>query len=289
MPLSEKARERLADVRELEPTSNGELKDRWGMDSDQDVARYLRDELGEYVYRDDNSKIRAVEGSPDVKPENDGDTSETGAVPQESGGEREGDQEPSERDEGTDEQAQHADETPSGQTLDLQSVETGEGSETGGAGSGTGPTGGQRVELPDDPVTDDGSSDLRPAGGSGGGDGETKPECPECGDVLFRGLEFTAMLNDLKRRREDIRRFLQANQGAAPEFACRDIAGCGYYVEDGEAREFNSPKGKGGWGRRVALGVGTAAVAGVAGLAVSQNAGQNNDDRILGGGGDRVV
>jgi len=57
--INETARERLEDVRELAPTSNGELRDRWDMDSTREVARYLREELGEYTYRDENSKIRA--------------------------------------------------------------------------------------------------------------------------------------------------------------------------------------------------------------------------------------
>lgn len=60
MNLSDTARERLEDVRELEPTSNSELRDRWDMDSGKEVARYLREELSEHVYRDDDSRIRAV-------------------------------------------------------------------------------------------------------------------------------------------------------------------------------------------------------------------------------------
>lgn len=60
MTLSETARERLRDVRDLEPTTNGELRDRWGMDSGKDVAAYLRGELSEHTYRDENGKIRAV-------------------------------------------------------------------------------------------------------------------------------------------------------------------------------------------------------------------------------------
>jgi len=55
----ETALERLEDVRELDPTSNGELRDRWGMDSTREVAQYLREELAEHTYRDDDSRIRA--------------------------------------------------------------------------------------------------------------------------------------------------------------------------------------------------------------------------------------
>jgi hypothetical protein len=60
MTLSEEARERLADVVELQPTKNGELADRWGMDGGSEVHGYLEDELGEYYYRDDDSLIRAT-------------------------------------------------------------------------------------------------------------------------------------------------------------------------------------------------------------------------------------
>ena len=61
MTLSEEARERLADVVELQPTKNGELQDQWGMDSGSDVHQYLETELKEYYYRDDDSLIRATE------------------------------------------------------------------------------------------------------------------------------------------------------------------------------------------------------------------------------------
>lgn len=320
MALSEKARERLQDVRDLEPTSNGELRDRWNMDSGRDVARYLRSELGEYTYRDDESRIRVVDDAPDPEPESesDSDTSETGAVTHEQGEASLADPDPSESDGGADEQAETATETTTGETLDLQPVESHDTDrETRDAGGGTSSTGGQQVSLPDDPVTDDRSSDLQPAGssgsgsgglrpasGSGGGGDETRAECPECGDVLFRGMEFNALMNDLKRSRKDIRRFLKANQGAAPELACRDIVGCGYYVEDGEARTFNAPKRKRGWGRKLGLGLGAVAMG--VGLAASQNDGQGgkttidlggggggfgggNDDSILGGGDNRVV
>jgi len=61
MTLSEEAQDRLADVVELQPTKNGELADRWGMDGGSEVHGYLEDELGEYYYRDDDSLIRATE------------------------------------------------------------------------------------------------------------------------------------------------------------------------------------------------------------------------------------
>ncbi|MFW6003930.1 MAG: DUF5797 family protein [Halanaeroarchaeum sp.] len=60
MSLSETARERLADVVELQPTKNKELQRRWGMESGSEVHRYLEDELRDYYYRDENSLIRAT-------------------------------------------------------------------------------------------------------------------------------------------------------------------------------------------------------------------------------------
>lgn len=84
MALDETARERLGDVRELQPTSNSELAERWGMDSGKDVAAYLRDVLGEHTYRDDDSRIRAVDGtddatSPEAEPRESTERSQNGA------------------------------------------------------------------------------------------------------------------------------------------------------------------------------------------------------------------
>jgi hypothetical protein len=59
--LSETARERLADVVELQPTKNAELQERWGLDSGSEVHQFLENDLGEYYFRDDNSLIRATE------------------------------------------------------------------------------------------------------------------------------------------------------------------------------------------------------------------------------------
>lgn len=59
--LSETARERLADVVELQPTKNAELMDRWGIESGSEVHAYLEGELEEYYYRDENSLIRATD------------------------------------------------------------------------------------------------------------------------------------------------------------------------------------------------------------------------------------
>ncbi|MFB6309479.1 MAG: DUF5797 family protein [Haloarculaceae archaeon] len=60
MTLSEEARERLADIVELQPTKNGDLQDRWGMDSGSDVHQYLESELGDYYYRNEDSLICAT-------------------------------------------------------------------------------------------------------------------------------------------------------------------------------------------------------------------------------------
>ncbi|PSP40358.1 hypothetical protein BRC68_17970 [Halobacteriales archaeon QH_6_64_20] len=60
MSLSEEARERLADVVALQPTKNGELQDRWNLESGKQVHGYLEAELAEYYYRDESSLIRAT-------------------------------------------------------------------------------------------------------------------------------------------------------------------------------------------------------------------------------------
>lgn len=60
MTLSEEARDRLADVVELQPTKNAELQERWGVDGGSEVHGYLESELKEYYYRDDDSMVRAT-------------------------------------------------------------------------------------------------------------------------------------------------------------------------------------------------------------------------------------
>lgn len=52
---------RLSDVVTMQPTSNGELASRWGLDSGKEVHRYLSSTLDEYVYRDETVRIRATE------------------------------------------------------------------------------------------------------------------------------------------------------------------------------------------------------------------------------------
>ena len=60
MTLSAEARERLADVVALQPTKNGELQSKWGLESGSDVHQYLESELKDYYYRDEDSLIRAT-------------------------------------------------------------------------------------------------------------------------------------------------------------------------------------------------------------------------------------
>ena len=66
MTLSEEARERLADLVELQPTKNAELQERWGMESGSEVHQYLENELKDYYFRDDNSLIRATKEAADL-------------------------------------------------------------------------------------------------------------------------------------------------------------------------------------------------------------------------------
>lgn len=66
MTLSEEARERLADVVELQPTKNSELEERWGMESGSEVHQYLESELKDLYYRDDDGLIRATAEAADL-------------------------------------------------------------------------------------------------------------------------------------------------------------------------------------------------------------------------------
>ncbi len=60
MTLSAEAQERLEDIVELQPTKNGTLQERWGMDSGSEVHSYLESELKDYYYRNDDSLICAT-------------------------------------------------------------------------------------------------------------------------------------------------------------------------------------------------------------------------------------
>lgn len=81
MALSEEAKKRLADVVALQPTKNGELQERWDMESGSEVHGFLESELKQYYYRDDNSLIRATDEAAelvDVEPGGEGDDDDTG-------------------------------------------------------------------------------------------------------------------------------------------------------------------------------------------------------------------
>ncbi|MDG5777015.1 DUF5797 family protein [Haloarculaceae archaeon H-GB2-1] len=60
MTLSKEARDRLADVVELQPTKNAELQERWEMENGSEVHGYLESELKDYYYRNENSLICAT-------------------------------------------------------------------------------------------------------------------------------------------------------------------------------------------------------------------------------------
>jgi hypothetical protein len=60
MSLTDEEQNRLADIVELQPTKNGELQDRWGLDSGSEVHQYLEGHLKDYYYRDDDSLIRST-------------------------------------------------------------------------------------------------------------------------------------------------------------------------------------------------------------------------------------
>ena len=66
MSLTDEELARLEDIVELQPTKNGELQDRWGLDSGSDVHQYLEGHLKEYYYRDDDSLIRSTPEAVDL-------------------------------------------------------------------------------------------------------------------------------------------------------------------------------------------------------------------------------
>lgn len=66
MTLSEEAESRLADLVALQPTKNGELQDRWNMESGSEVHRYLESELKDYYYRNEDSLICATPEAADL-------------------------------------------------------------------------------------------------------------------------------------------------------------------------------------------------------------------------------
>ncbi|WP_080505186.1 DUF5797 family protein [Halorubrum aethiopicum] len=59
--LSDQALDRLGDLVELEPTSNGELAEAWGVKTGTEVHAYLESELEGYYRRDKNHMLRPTE------------------------------------------------------------------------------------------------------------------------------------------------------------------------------------------------------------------------------------
>jgi hypothetical protein len=66
MGLSATARSRLADIVELQPTTNGELGDRWELDDGSAVHAYLESELADHYERTDDGYIVAAAGAADA-------------------------------------------------------------------------------------------------------------------------------------------------------------------------------------------------------------------------------
>jgi hypothetical protein len=59
--LSKIDRSRIADIVELQPTSNGELAERWGLSDGSEVYQYLSSILDDYYYRDEDKYLRATD------------------------------------------------------------------------------------------------------------------------------------------------------------------------------------------------------------------------------------
>jgi Ca-activated chloride channel family protein len=59
--LSDQAIDRLTNLVELAPTSNGELAEAWGVKTGAEVHAYLESELEGYYRRDENHKLRPTE------------------------------------------------------------------------------------------------------------------------------------------------------------------------------------------------------------------------------------
>lgn len=59
--LGEQDLERLADVVALQPTTNGELRDAWGLKDGKSVHRYLTSTLEAYVFRREDKRICATD------------------------------------------------------------------------------------------------------------------------------------------------------------------------------------------------------------------------------------
>lgn len=75
----------LIDVRECEPATNSDLQERWGLHTGSAVADVLQNDLSEYVYRDENKRIRVRDDAPtEPAGTSDWDTTDDSHVPTES-------------------------------------------------------------------------------------------------------------------------------------------------------------------------------------------------------------
>lgn len=179
MALDDTARQRLADVRDLEPTSNGELAERWGMDSGKEVAAYLQSELSEYVYRGDDRRIRTV----DV---DEGSSSGSQAQPDD-----DPDDGPANSGKGD---ASHGNSDGSAEQADVSpSADGGVASDNTQAGGGDGSSAGSRTE-PDDGV-EPGSTDSQTRSGDVGPEGSADADTTNAETVEHTTDELDDMLD----------------------------------------------------------------------------------------------
>jgi len=177
MTLSDTARDRLDDIRELEPTTNADLAERWGMDSGSDVATYLRNDLDGHVYRDANSKIRVDGGGANVE-HDDAGGNRVDPVASQGNSTGEDDPNPLESDAG------HDSATPSARDDPNADVDS--------------PPETNTVELtPDeiDEVTETARAEAHAEGykqgheGTNGEAGSSRSGCPDCGSPVTYGQE----------------------------------------------------------------------------------------------------
>lgn len=172
MALSETERDRLEDVVDLAPTSNGELKERWGMESGREVYNYLSSNLGTYTYRDDDLKIRPADKALEtIGEDEDQDDVEEGTEDRpdagESGVDGEADHSPSAGDDGSETTSSDQSGTPNGDTT----ADTPEGITD------------QERELIDGARSagyEEGFVDAK-TGDSVGTSTADEPSCPDCG------------------------------------------------------------------------------------------------------------
>jgi hypothetical protein len=79
--LSQQERERLADIVELAPTSNGELASSWDIDTTKEVWEYLTQHLDEYYYRNENERIEPTKEAIQIGTQTDVKDSSTDSKP----------------------------------------------------------------------------------------------------------------------------------------------------------------------------------------------------------------